>query len=155
MSSAKFAIPFRVTLKHSFLLIAALFFMHGGALFWLFSFSLPLWLKFVVAAVVVASLLLQLRRYLLLKGNYAVIGLIWDGGEEWQLQCASGETIHAHLLGSSFVNPWLIALNFKVESRRRMLPVIIMTDTIDSTSFRRLTSKLRRVTVTAAGPSTH
>ncbi len=146
MSSARFAVPFRVTLKPSLLLLAMLLFMHGGALIWLITFVLPLWLKLVVAVVISASLALQLRRYLLFKGSRAVTGLIWDGGDEWQLQRAEGEALNAQLLGSSFVNPFLIVLNFKIESSRRMLPLVIMTDSIDSTSFRRLTSKLRRVT---------
>ncbi len=146
MSSARFAVPFRVTLKPSLLLLATLLFMHGGALIWLITFVLPLWLKLVVAAVISASLVLQLRRHLLHKGDRVVIGLLWDGGDAWQLQRAEGEPLSAQLLGSSFVNPWLIVLNFKIESSRRMLPVVIMTGAIDSTSFRRLTSKLRRVT---------
>lgn len=152
MSSARFAVPFRVVLKRSFLLAAAQLFIHGGALFWLFSFALPLWLKLVVAAVIIASLMLQLRTHLLLKGRRAVTALLWEGGDEWQLQSAQGETLHATLLGSSFVNVGLIVLNFRIESSRRMLPVIIMTDTIDSTSFRRLTSKLRRAAGRVAEP---
>lgn len=146
MSSARFAVPFRVTLKPSFLLLAMLLFMHGGALIWLMTFVSPLWLKLIVAVAISASLLLQLRRYLLFRGDRAVTGVLWDGGDEWQLQRAKGEPLNARLLGSSFVNPFLIVLNFKIESSRRMLPVVIMTDSIDSSSFRRLTSKLRRVT---------
>ncbi len=146
MSSARFAVPFRVTLKPSLLLLAMLLFMHGGALIWLITFVLPLWLKLVVAVLISVSLVLQLRRYLLFKGDRAVTGVLWDGGGEWQLQRTVGETINAQLLGSSFVTPFLIVLNFKIESSRRMLPVVILSDSIDSTSFRRLTSKLRRVT---------
>jgi toxin CptA len=152
MSSARFAVPFRVVLKGSFLLAAALLFIHGGALYWLFLFAVPLWVKLITAITIIASLLLQLRCHLLQKGSRAVTGLLWDGGEEWQLQMAQGEAINGRLLGSSFVSPWLIVLNFKIESNRRMLPVIVMTDTIDSTSFRRLTSKLRRVSSKAEEP---
>ena len=151
MSSARFAVPFRVALKRSFLLAAALLFIHGGALVWLFAFALPMWVKLLVAIAIITSLLLQLRCHLLQKGGRAVMGLLWDGGDEWQLQRVQGEVSNAHLLGSSFVSPWLIVLNFKIETSRRMLPVIIMTDAIDSTSFRRLTSKLRRVGSSADG----
>lgn len=153
MSSARFAIPFRVVLRRSFLLVSALLFMHGGALLWLFSFALPLWFKLTAAAVTAISLLLQLRLHLLQKGRGAVIALEWDGGEEWRLQLAEGGYITARLLGSSFVTAWLIVLNFKPEAGcRRMLPVIIMTDTIDTSSFRRLTSKLRRAAGRVAEP---
>jgi toxin CptA len=127
-----------------------LLFIHGGALLWLFVFALPIWMKLLVAIAIITSLLLQLRCHLLQKGSRAVMGLLWDGGDEWQLQMDQGETINASLLGSSLVTPWLIILNFKTETSRRMLPVIIMTDALDSPSFRRLTSKLRRVSVGAA-----
>jgi len=133
------------------LLAAALLFIHGGALIWLFAFALPLWLKLMAAPVIIASLWLQLRTHLLQKGRRAVTGLAWDGGDEWQLQTAQAESVKARLLGSSFVSPWLIVLNFKIEASRRMLPVIIMSDTLDSSSFRRLTSKLRRVSGSAEG----
>jgi len=152
MSSTRFAIPFRGALKGSLLLAIALIFIHGGALFWLFSFVLPLWVKFVVAPVIIGSALQQLRCHLLQKGKRAVTGLEWDGGDEWQLQMAQGQSISARLLGSSFVSPWLIVLNFKTATSRRLLPVIIMADTIDSTSFRRLTSKLRRLAGTVEKP---
>lgn len=152
MSSARFAVPFRATLKGSLLLSVALFFIHGGALLWLFLFALPVWVKLLLAIAIITSLLLQLRTHLLQKGRRAVTALLWDGGEEWQLQMAHGEGVTARLLGSSFVSPWLIVLNFKIESRRRMLPVIIMTGTLDSSAFRRLTSKLRRVAGRLEGP---
>lgn len=144
MSSARFAIPFRVSLKGSFQLAALLLLMHGGALYWLMLFVMPWWLKLPVAAAIVTSAVLQLRCHLLQRGPRAVAGVEWDGGDEWQLQMAGGENVSARLLGSSFVSPWLIVLNFRSGSVR-LLPLIIMTDRIDSTSFRRLTAKLRRL----------
>ncbi len=151
MSSARFATPFSVTLHGSLQLAAILSLMHGGALVWLFLFVLPGWLTLMATAVVGVSLFLQLRRHLFMQGSRVVTALRWDGGDLWQLQRSQGEGVDATLLGSSFVTPWLIVLNFKIESGRLMLPVVVMPDSVDEASFRRLTSKLRRVA--GAGPA--
>lgn len=146
MSSKRFATPFRVVLQRSILLSVLLLLMHGGALYWLSLFALPLWLKLIFSVCVIVSVVVQLRTHLLQKGRRAVTGLQWDGGEEWQLQIGSGEILTARLLGSSFVSSWLIVLNFRIVSGRGSVPVMLMPDSIDAASFRRLTAKLRRIT---------
>ena len=150
MSSARFATPFSVNLQGSLQLAAILSVMHGGALVWIFLFALPWWLTLMATVVIGISLLFQLRRYLFMQGDRLVTALTWDGGDLWQLQRSPGEEVGATLLGSSFVTPWLIVLNFKTESSRLMWPVVVMSDSIDKVSYRRLTSKLRRVAGTGS-----
>ena len=142
-SSAKFAVPFRINLKTSFILNGALLFMYLGAFYWLWAFDLNLVIKFFAVAGLIVGFINHTRQYLLKTSKRAVINLIWQDQNQWQLDTAGGESLKAKLLGSSFVNPWLIVLNFKPEQGGRMLPVVIMPDGVDSTTFRRLSAKLR------------
>ena len=125
-SSAKFAVPFRINLKTSFILNGALLFMYLGAFYWLWAFDLNMLLKLALMAGLVVSAVSHSRQYLFKNSKRAVTRLIWQEQDQWQLDTATGETINARLLGSSYVNPWLIVLNFKPEQGGRMLPVVIM-----------------------------
>jgi len=142
-SSAKFAVPFRINLKTSFILNSTLLFMYLGAFYWLWAFDLNLFIKLALMSALIVSAVIHSRQYLFKNSKRAVTNLVWQEQNQWLVDTASGETINAELLGSSFVNPWLIVLNFKPEQGRRMLPVVIMPDGVDSTTFRRLSVKLR------------
>lgn len=142
-SSTKFAVPFRITLKTSFLLNGALLIMYLGAFYWLWAFDLSLLIKLIVAAALIVGLINHSRQHLFKTSRRAVTNMIWQEQDQWQLETATGDTINARLKGSSFVNPWLIVLNLKPEQGGRMLPVVVMPDSVDSTTFRRLSVKLR------------
>jgi toxin CptA len=150
-SSEKFAIPFRINLKTSFILNGALLLMYLGAFYWLWAFDLNLLVKLVLLAALMVGFINHTRHYLLKKGRRAVANLVWQDQERWQLETVRGETLDVKLLGSSFVNPWLIVLNFKPETGGRLWPVVIMPDSVDSTTFRRLSVKLRLYGGEAAG----
>jgi len=152
-SSAKFAVPFRINLKTSFILSGALLFMYLGAFYWLCAFDLNLLIKLFVVTGLIVGFINHTRQYLFKTSKRAIINLIWHDQNQWQLDTASGERVKAKLLGSSFVNPWLIVLNFKPEQGGRMLPVVIMSDGVDSTTFRRLSAKLRMYGAEAASDS--
>ncbi len=142
-SSAKFAVPFRIKLNTSFLLNGLLLIMYLGAFSWLWAFDLNVLIKLIIAAALVVGFINHMRQHLLRINKRTVVNLIWQEQDQWQLETPLGELINARLLGSSYVNPWLIVLNFKPEAGRRMLPVVIMPDSVDSTTFRRLSVKLR------------
>lgn len=142
-SSAKFAVPFRIKLKTSFILNGALLFMYFGAFFWLWVFDLSLLIKLIATAALIIGFTNHVRHHLLRNNRRSVQNLVWQDQDQWQLETSSGKLINAKLLGSSYVNPWLIVLNFRPESGR-MLPIVIMPDSVDSTTFRRLSVKLRQ-----------
>ncbi len=142
-SSEKFAVPFRITLKTSFILNGALLLLYLGALYWLWAFDLNLLIRLVLLAALMVGFFNHTRQYLFRRGQRAVANLVWQDQEQWQLETVQGETINAILLSSSFVNPCLIVLNFKPVTGGRMWPVVIMPDSLDSTTFRRLSMKLR------------
>ena len=142
-SSSKYAVPFRINLKTSFILNGALLFMYLGAFYWLFVFDLNLLVKAGLTAALLGGLIIHSRQYLFKNSKRAVTNMVWLEQNLWQLDTAVGESIDARLLGSSFMHPWLIILNFKPEHGGRMLPVVVMPDSVDSTTFRRLCAKLK------------
>ena len=144
MSSRKFAIPFRVQLKRSFILSVLLLSIHGGALVIVSLLAWPLWLKLVLMVAVVLSGIVTARRHIFFKGREAVVGLVWQRDDRWTLLSSAGEQFEARLLSGTSMQPWLAVMNFRVEGERRAWPVVVMVDSTDSTSFRRLHIKLRR-----------
>lgn len=149
ISSRRFAVPFRLSLRGSFLLVGMLLFAYGGALGLITQYELSLGLKLVLMGVLLAAFLFHFRRYVTLKTPRAVVGLVSEGGEDWLLTLRNGDVLDGRLLGSSFAHPWMVVMHFKVEGRRRFWPVVIMPDGTDSTSYRRLLMRLRNGAATA------
>ncbi len=145
MSSQKFVIPFDIPLKPSFMLLALLLFLYGGAVILTMFLSWPWWLKFVISLLVMVSLFDVLRRCILFRGRKAVVSLHCDGKGGWQLRCASGEQFEAKLASATSMQPWLAMMNFHAVGERRRWSVVVMADSIDSTTFRRLHVRLRDI----------
>lgn len=142
-SSAKFAVPFRVSLQTSLLLNGLLAIMYLGAMYWIWTLELALWLVLSMQCVVAAGFVAHLRQYLFRNSNKAVKEMVWLDGKDWQLENSNGQLQQVSLLGNSVVSPWLIVLNFQPEQGGRKWPVVLMPDSVDSTTFRRLSAKLR------------
>jgi toxin CptA len=68
----------------------------------------------------------------------------WDGGDDWVLFTAQGEKSLASLLGSSYVQPWLVVLNFSSERFGRCR-LVILPDAMDADLLRRLRVRLRNI----------
>lgn len=142
-SSEKFVVPFRITLNTSFILNGALLLMYLGAAYWLWAFDLHVVFKLVLLAALLVGLINHSRQYLFRSARRAVTELVWWDEDQWQLQTAAGESLDVRLLGTSYVNPWLIVLNFKPVEGGRPWSVVILPDSVDSTTFRRLSVKLK------------
>jgi len=117
--------------------------MYLGAFYWLWITTLPIWLDLPIEAAVLIGFIFHLRVYLFRNCAKAVTSMVWIEGNEWLLENCKGEEHPVTLLGNSVVSPWLIVLNFKPEKGGRKWPVVIMPDSVDSTTFRRLSAKLR------------
>ncbi len=144
MSSPRFAIPFSLHLKRSFLLLMALLAIHGGALLLTLSLAWPLWLRLAVAG----ALLLSLRRSLRLHGfgrAEAVAEVATADGERWTLTTTGGRRFEARLLSATSMPPWLAVVRFESCDDGRRWPLVILPDSADATALRRLHAKLRRV----------
>ncbi len=142
-SSAKFVVPFRVSLQTSFLLNCSLFVIYIGAFVWLWFFELPMWLSLPIKLAVVIGFIFHLRTYLFRNSAKAITEMIWFEADDWQLLDAYRQQHQVKLLGNSLISPWLLVLNFRAESDGKKWSVVLMPDSVDSTTFRRLNAKLR------------
>lgn len=143
MSSLKFVAPLRVNLHGSLLAAIVLLVVYVGAIFWLKYLAIHGLLKFGLAGLLVWSLVVNFRRYVLLKHPRSVVEL-YCHRNDWDLRLANGKHYSAKLLDSTFVSTWLLVLNFRIEGEKGVCSVVIAPGGTDSNSFRRLNVRLRR-----------
>lgn len=76
-------------------------------------------------------------------GRGAVRRLQWQADGSWLLDDAYGYSHAARLLPSSYLHPRLVLLNFRLEENGRRRYVLLLPDSLDSESLRRLRVRLR------------
>lgn len=106
----------------------------------LFLCAMPLLFLIISVTGCVISLFRCLNQYAWISSESAIITLIIHN-DEWRLLTNDGQEIKAQLLGSSFNGSNLILLNFK-RTRAKKNSVIIMKDTLDVNSWRKLRAYL-------------
>lgn len=100
--------------------------------------SLPLLAKLFLSLGVIMSLAWSLRVHALRMVGSAVVRIWQEEGGDWMLMDKQGYTERGHLLGDSFVGQRLVILNFKMDTRRLMKPVVLFFDALAVQEFRRL-----------------
>lgn len=143
MSSTKFAQPLRLQPKPSRILIALLTVGHLGAIAVLFPLDLLLLVKLGIAAVLIVSLVVALRKQPGRVGEGGVQTLIWKADGDWVLETTEGELLNAPLHESTYVHPWLVVLNFRQENKRGLLSFTLAPDALDGETFRELRVRLK------------
>jgi hypothetical protein len=116
---------------------AVLLGLHGLALLAAGLNPLAIWLRLVLAGVVLASLGLELRRY----RSPAIVGLQLKSDGFWALQGRDGPEIESSLLPSSLVNPWFVLLHFRSGDQSHSL--LICRDSLSEDDFRKLRVALK------------
>ena len=76
-----------------------------------------------------------------LRSRRAVVALNRYVDASWQLGMTDGATLQASLLPDSYLHPELLVLNFRLVNGKRR-SVILVRDSADSTSLRRLRAAL-------------
>ncbi|SEO67747.1 protein YgfX [Nitrosovibrio sp. Nv6] len=144
-----------VCLKPSARLAVMLSFAHFSAIGLLWPLVLPVSVKLAGSAMLAASLIFYLRRYVLLRSPDSVTGFELSDEMACMLETRRGERIACALLASSFVAPYLTVLELKpmkpADARFSELPrrsvfsrsVVILPDAIDPEEFRQLRVLLR------------
>ena len=66
----------------------------------------------------------------------------WHGDGRWTLTLGSGREVEGRLLGSTFVSPALVVLNFR-SGRWRTRSLVLLPDNLDPDLLRRLRVRLR------------
>lgn len=67
---------------------------------------------------------------------------VWHADGRWTLTLGSGREVEGRLLGSSFVSPALVVLNFR-QGRWRTRSLVLLPDNLDPNLLRQLRARLR------------
>jgi len=115
---------------------------HVGAMGMVLFLPLEFWLRLSVLLAVAVSLIQATRTHLLRSSGSAIKSVQWDSAGEWRLFFANGDEFAAQLKASSYLQPWLVVLNFST-SRFRRHTLILLPDAVDPERLRRLRVRLR------------
>lgn len=119
-----------------------LFLVHGAALAALAALPLPPVATALLAAAILTSFIVEMRRHVLLRGSRAVKRLVWTASGGWILTGARGETFDAERLPGGWISPYALILNFRDERKRRYT-VILLADNCAPDEHRKLRARLR------------
>lgn len=143
MSSTKYAQPLRLEPKPSHILIALLTMGHLGAIALLIPLDFSIIIKLGIAAMLLVSLIVALRKQPGSVGEGGVQTLVWKADGEWLLETVDGESLPATLHESTYVHPWLVVLNFRQANKRGLLSFALAPDALDGETFRELRVRLK------------
>lgn len=134
--------PLRVDLRPSCRLAWLLGTAHGGAALLLPALPLPLWMKLLMAGLLLASAAHAVALHALRRGDSAVTAIELADREQLKLLTGDGLWLSGRLLGSSTVSIGLTLLNIRLD-RGGIRHVLITGDGIDADDYRRLRVWLR------------
>ena len=152
MSSTKYASPLTIEVRRSRQLLALLLFAHIGALLLIWALSISLWLILLIALLIVTSLLYSVKRHYLRNSHNAIVHAVWDADENWHLSLANGSTVIARLLPDTYIHPWLVVLNFVSQNPSKKYSLLLLPDSLDASTLRRLRVRLRTSSPDAKNP---
>ena len=116
--------------------------VHGLALgvVWLLPLA-ALW-RLLIGLMVLLSLALGLGGPVWHRWPWDLAQAIWHADGRWTLTLAAGREVEGRLLGSSYVSPALVVLNFR-SGRWRNRSLVLLPDNLDPDLLRRLRVRLR------------
>lgn len=138
MSSKKYASPLILEPDPSRIYIALMLFVHLGAMAVIIPLNFHWAIKVVLWIVLLASLLSVIKK----QGKGNVRCLSWKEDSDWVLSQEDGTEVEARLLTTTYVNPWLVVLNFKMLEDNRQRSVSLFRDALDQETFRKLRVRL-------------
>jgi hypothetical protein len=139
--------PLRITPKVSRRLGAFLLAVHGLGLFVVSMLPLEIWLKGVMAGLILLGLGYGIAGPVLHRLPWALRQAIWEPDGSWSLMRVNGQTLQGRLLSSTYVGPALVVLVFRC-GRVVSCFLPLLTDNMDADLLRRLRVRLR---LTGAG----
>ena len=71
-----------------------------------------------------------------------LFSMVWNGEGDWNLLTATGESLTARLQDNSYVNPYLVILNFLTPKHGRR-SVILLPDSLDRPTMKKLLTRIR------------
>lgn len=137
------SVPLYLELHPSRIFAAVLLVVHGGAAGCVLIVPLSWPVRVLLAALILLSLWYTLSRWGLLRHNRAVTALLWDDLGEWKLFSRDRKETAVRLEPDSFVSPGWVVLNFSAIDAPGRWSVVLLPDSLDGESFRRLRVRLR------------
>jgi hypothetical protein len=142
MLSTKFEAPLRVKPEGSWLLAAMLGGVHLMALATVPLLALPLALKLALGMTVLFSLYRAIYTRILLRGKRSIRELIWEPTGGVVVWDGKGQEHEGVIAPDSFVYPWAVVLNLKLEGPCRRT-LVLLADSVPEDVLRRLRIRLR------------
>lgn len=113
----------------------------AAGVFW--PLMLPVTAKIMITLLLAGSLYYYLRRYAWLVSPQSIVTLHLTGKNNCKIETYAGESIHTFIDASTFVALYMTVLCLKTAQRNRYHTVVILPDSIETNSFRRLRVWLR------------
>jgi toxin CptA len=110
---------------------------HGVSVGALWVLDLPLWAKATISLLVLFSLGFHLRKDVWLVSPTATIALLLQG-DQVVMTLHNGEQLPGKIMRDSLVTPMLTILNVLPQGSRFTRSLVILPDTLDKESFRKL-----------------
>lgn len=142
MSSNKSEPPLRLEPRRSRQLALALLLVHGAAMGAVMNLTLPAWAMVGLVGGVIVSLYHAFNTHVLGRSATAICSLYWAADGQWTLVTCAGESLEGRLLSGSYVHPRLVLLGFALARGGRRM-VVLLPDSLDRQTFRRLLVRLR------------
>lgn len=136
-------LPHRLQLRSSIRLAAALVLLHLAALVGLLPLPISLWLKLLLAALIVTSLGMSIRRHALLLARSSVRELLLMADGAVEALRHDGGRFNARLSGQSAVLPGLVVILLEQPGSRRCCPLVVLPDSLAREDERILLTWLR------------
>jgi len=135
------------SLHTSLKLILLLAIIHGGAIICLIFATMPVGLKYAAIVFCLFNVLHLIRKYALLSHPNAILHCKALDNTAWQLTNKRGEKMIAYLLGDSWQSRWLYVLNFRLKDSSQRISVVLFSDALGKSAFRRLSVYLTKISL--------
>lgn len=113
----------------------------AAGVFW--PLALPVVTKLIITLLLAGSLYYYLRRYVWLISSRSIVALHLTGRNGCRMKTRADEYIDTVIDTSTFVAPYMTVLCLRKERTKHYYTVVILPDSIDTDSFRRLRVWLR------------
>jgi len=104
---------------------------------------LTLSLKIPISLLVISCLIRSVYLHVFCSSASAIQRIEWDADGEWRLFLINGESQVVQLCPSSYVQPWIVILNFST-GRFTTRSLLLIPDAVDQNLLRRLRVRLRQ-----------
>lgn len=131
-----------IILKPSYWLVVFLLAIYLGAAIVVICLAFAWFVILPILVLLSISLIKNIRRYALQLANEAIIEVWPKNNNEWLLKTKQGIMQRAELLQSSYCSIYLVVLNFKLVEKKAKVSVVILPDSLERNTLRRLRGSL-------------